>query len=212
MLDQNMGSMLDLNMTQSAPIWPYVLPAGPGAESRNVDRDRARAPPEGGRPPHLRRRGAVGSSCLAGPVYSTVTVTDLAEWVEGGSDCFTGLALRGVALATAAMPLRNAVPLALISPTAALAAAVPMVLMITATFLLALLRRSEDRPSPQESGAAVAMKFGLIFLALQVVGANRLPCSQRDRGEAPGRCHCAGAGDEPRPAPCRPTWGPSGRC
>jgi uncharacterized membrane protein (DUF4010 family) len=76
----------------------------------------------------------------------------------------------------------NAVLLTLISP----AAAVPMVLMNTATFLVALLRRGEDRPSPQQSSAAVAaqlrspfslqaaMKFGLIFLALQVVGPGTL--------------------------------------
>ncbi|MGH7514864.1 MAG: MgtC/SapB family protein [Gemmatimonadales bacterium] len=127
-------------------------------------------------------RGILLGSFLGGLVNSTVTVTDLAERVEGASDRFTGLALRGVALATAAMLLRNAVLLTLISPSAGLAAAVPLVLMITATLLVALLRRREDQPTPQESSAAVAaqlrspfslqaaIRFGLIFLALQVVG------------------------------------------
>jgi uncharacterized membrane protein (DUF4010 family) len=127
-------------------------------------------------------RGILLGSFFGGLINSTVTVTDLAERVESPNDAFSGLAFRGVALATGAMLLRNAVLLAVISPSAGLAAAGPLVLMMAATFLMALFRRGSSGRPIRDAGAAVAgqlrspfslqaaLKFGLIFLALQVIG------------------------------------------
>jgi len=120
-------------------------------------------------------------SFFGGVVNSTVTVMDLARRVEDTGHRFAGLAFRSVALATGAMLLRNTVLLVIISPSTALAAAGPLVLMTATAFLVALLRRGKDT-ADQSAGEAVAARlrspfslqaalvFGLIFLALQVLG------------------------------------------
>jgi uncharacterized membrane protein (DUF4010 family) len=137
-------------------------------------------------------RGILLGAFLGGLVNSTVTVTDLAERAEDASDRFTGLAFRGVALATGAMLLRNTVLLTLIAPAAALEAALPMALMMVAVFVVALLRREGDQPPGAEGSTPVAtqfrspfslqaaIKFGAIFLALQVAGI----LAERALGEA----------------------------
>jgi uncharacterized membrane protein (DUF4010 family) len=126
-------------------------------------------------------RGVLVGSFFGGVVNSTVTVMDLARRVEDTGHRFAGLAFRSVALATGAMLLRNTVLLVIISPSTALAAAGPLVLMTATAFLVALLRRGKDT-ADQSAGEAVAARlrspfslqaalvFGLIFLALQVLG------------------------------------------
>jgi uncharacterized membrane protein (DUF4010 family) len=138
-------------------------------------------------------RGILLGSFLGGLVNSTVTVTDLAERAGEGSERFSGLAFRGVALATGAMLLRNTVLLALIAPRAAVAAAVPLALMMGAAFVVALLYHREERASDRTAAAPAAVpalrspfslqaaiKFGVIFLALQVTGT----LAERTLGEA----------------------------
>ncbi|HKT59816.1 MAG TPA: DUF4010 domain-containing protein, partial [Gemmatimonadales bacterium] len=120
-------------------------------------------------------RGILLGSFFGGVVNSTVTVADLASRVEDSGGHASGVAFRSVALATAAMLLRNTVLLAVISLSAALAAAGPLVLMTATALLVALLRRGND-PAKQSAGRAFASRlrspfsleaallFGLIFL------------------------------------------------
>jgi uncharacterized membrane protein (DUF4010 family) len=131
-------------------------------------------------------RGILWGSFFGGVVNSTVTVAYLGKRVDQSGHGNAELAFRGVALATAAMLLRNTVLLAVISLSAALAVAGPLVLMTVAAFLAALLRRGRGTAA-KDAGDGVAaglrspfslqaaLLFGLIFLALQVVGtlANR---------------------------------------
>jgi len=126
-------------------------------------------------------RGILLSSFFGGVVNSTVTVAYLGKRVDQDGRGPSELAFRGVALATAAMLLRNAVLLALISTSAALAVAGPLALMTVAAFLAALLGRDRD-VAQKDAGDGVAsglrspfsleaaLLFGLIFLALQVIG------------------------------------------
>src|SRR5689334_13117569 len=126
-------------------------------------------------------RGILLSSFFGGVVNSTVTVAYLGKRVDQDGRGPSELAFRGVALATAAMLLRNAVLLALLSTSAALAVAGPLALMTVAAFLAALLGRDRD-VAQKDAGDGVAsglrspfsleaaLLFGLIFLALQVIG------------------------------------------
>ena len=126
-------------------------------------------------------RGILLSSFFGGVVNSTVTVAYLGKRVDQDGRGPSELAFRGVALATAAMLLRNAVLLTVISTSAALAVAGPLALMTVAAFLAALLGRDRD-VAQKDAGDGVAsglrspfsleaaLLFGLIFLALQVIG------------------------------------------
>jgi uncharacterized membrane protein (DUF4010 family) len=138
-------------------------------------------------------RGILLGSFLGGLVNSTVTVTDLAERTGEGRESFSGLAFRGVALATGAMLLRNTLLLGLISPQTVAAVAVPLVLMIGAVFAVALLWPREEGATVRAGAAAAvaptlrspfslqaAIKFGLIFLALQIAGT----LAERSLGQA----------------------------
>jgi uncharacterized membrane protein (DUF4010 family) len=126
-------------------------------------------------------RGMLLGSFFGGVVNSTVTVAYLGKRVDADGHRHAELAFRGVALATAAMLLRNTVLLAVISTSAALAVAGPLALMVVAAFVAALLGRGR-RTARKDTGDAVAtglrspfsleaaLLFGLIFLALQVIG------------------------------------------
>lgn len=126
-------------------------------------------------------RGILLGSFFGGVVNSTVTVAYLGKRVDESGHGNAELAFRGVALATAAMLLRNVVLLAAISVSAALAVAWPLALMTVAAFLAALLGRKRGAVD-QAAGEGVAaglrspfsleaaLLFGLIFLALQVIG------------------------------------------
>ena len=88
------------------------------------------------------------------------------------------------------MLIRNAVLLGLIAPAALLAGAVPLGLMLAGTLGVALVGQRGDKSTAKDgSGAremaspfslALALKYGLIFLALQVGGT----LAQRSLGEA----------------------------
>jgi uncharacterized membrane protein (DUF4010 family) len=124
-------------------------------------------------------RGAVElTGFFGGLVNSTVTVTALAERVQG-LPVLVGAAYRGILLANAAMVLRNGALLAILAPEALAAAAPALVLMFVASLGLAFVRGSGAHPeSPEPSALPLqspfslrsALKFGLIFLALQVMG------------------------------------------
>lgn len=134
-------------------------------------------------------RGIELTGFLGGLVNSTVTVTELAQRARESAGRLHDVAYRGIVLATAAMLVRNAVILALLAPSAALATLAPMVLMLAGALGAALMRRGPSREhgddatlQPFESPFALrsALRFGLIFLALQIAGA----LAQRGLGEA----------------------------
>ncbi|MBN8473092.1 MgtC/SapB family protein [Corallococcus exiguus] len=116
---------------------------------------------------------------LGGLVNSTVTVAELANRVRETSGRLLDVAYRGVMLATAAMALRNAVLLGLLSFRALVDSAIPLVLILLSSTGMALVRsRVEATPGAEPPALPLkspfslpsALKFGLIFLALQVVG------------------------------------------
>ncbi len=124
-------------------------------------------------------RGVELTGFLGGLVNSTVTVTEMANRVRESAGRMLEVAYRGVMLATAAMALRNAVLLGLLSFSALVDSALPLVLILLSSTGLALMRSRQpasaggEAPSlPLKSPFSLvsALKFGLIFLALQVVG------------------------------------------
>jgi uncharacterized membrane protein (DUF4010 family) len=148
-------------------------------------------------------RGILLGSFLGGLVNSTVTVTDLAERTGEARESFSGLAFRGVALATAAMLLRNTILLVLLSPPTVAAVAVPLLLMIGASVGVALFgQRTQVGQGPPTAEPAVApalrspfslqaaIRFGLIFLALQVAGT----LAERSLGQAGFFAVCVAGG------------------
>lgn len=128
-------------------------------------------------------KGVEITGFLGGLVNSTVTVTELATRVTEPKSELSDVAYRGVLLATAAMALRNAVLLGLLSYKALVQSVVPLVLILLTSTGLALLpspARGKEEPGeavdapalPLKSPFALssALKYGLLFLALQVVG------------------------------------------
>ncbi len=120
---------------------------------------------------------------LGGLVNSTVTVTELATLVARRDGRVSGVAFKGVALATAAMLLRNGFILALFAPLAFRAALVPIALMVAGalvSFALPWPGRSTPGETPPLDAPLVSLespfspvatfRFGVLFLALQVAG------------------------------------------
>jgi len=138
-------------------------------------------------------RGVELTGFLGGLVNSTVTVAELMQRSRayGG---FADATYRGVIFATAAMLVRNAVILGLLAPAVLLASSVPLALMlIGAGFALGFRpgraranSEAANSDSPAESAAVsdptllsalqspfsltAALKFGGIFLALEIAG------------------------------------------
>lgn len=125
-------------------------------------------------------RGVELTGFLGGLVNSTVTVAELAARIQSTAGRVVDTAYRGVLLATTAMLVRNMVLLELLSPSVLLNIAVPLALMLLGSVGLAFAHRlpkqedgSADKFSIQlESPFSLktAIKFGLIFLVLQVAG------------------------------------------
>ncbi|MCC7370077.1 MAG: MgtC/SapB family protein [Chloroflexi bacterium] len=123
-------------------------------------------------------RGVAVAGFLGGLVNSTVTVTELAGRVRDTGGRLTGMAYRGVLLSTTAMVVRNVALLAMLAPAALASAVLPLGLMLVAALLLAWLAPIDGH---DKTGAPAielespfslraALKFGLIFLTLEVVG------------------------------------------
>jgi uncharacterized membrane protein (DUF4010 family) len=125
-------------------------------------------------------RGIELAGFLGGLVNSTVTATTLAYRVRDSQGLFSDAASRGIALATAAMLARNAAILGALAPSALYAAAWPLGVMfaiatVTALYPFRRQRRTEGTASPLSSltspfSLGAALKFGGVFLALQVGG------------------------------------------
>jgi uncharacterized membrane protein (DUF4010 family) len=145
-------------------------------------------------------RGIEFTGFLGGLVNSTVTVTELATRVREGNGQLADAAYRGIVLATAAMLVRNGIILGLLAPDAFASASGPLALMLAGAVVAALWdRRRHLTQSDDESGQprvasappsvpvmtspfslSSALRFGLIFLALQIAAT----LAERYLGEA----------------------------
>jgi len=124
-------------------------------------------------------KGVQITGFLGGLVNSTVTVTELAVRSRESSGILQDEAYRGVLLATCAMAVRNAVLLGIVATAALLAALLPIALILVSSLLLAVRdpgRREAPAGPPPEIplrspfSLQSALKFGLIFLILQILG------------------------------------------
>jgi uncharacterized membrane protein (DUF4010 family) len=134
-------------------------------------------------------RGVELTGFLGGLVNSTVTVAELATRVAESRGALAQVAFIGVTLATAAMLVRNTIILALLAPAALPPSLLPLLLMLLGTAVTVWIRH---RPAPVTSGTddqdgdrtgektvpalaspfspMAALRFGAIFLALQIAG------------------------------------------
>jgi uncharacterized membrane protein (DUF4010 family) len=135
-------------------------------------------------------KGAELSAFFGGLVNSNFTVVEMATRVRETAGRFAEGAYRAVLVAVAAMVLRNAVLLLILTPLAFVNAAAAfgiMVLSAAGFVVLSLLQRN-GTPTADVSdiklelpfSLPVALRYGLLFLALHIVG--RL--MQREFGEA----------------------------
>jgi len=124
-------------------------------------------------------RGVQITGFLGGLVNSTVTVTELATRAKDSGGALQDEAYGGVLLATCAMAVRNAVLLGIVATAALLAALLPIALILAVSLVLAV-RDLGSKPTPGAAAPQIplrspfslqsALKFGLIFLVLQIVG------------------------------------------
>jgi uncharacterized membrane protein (DUF4010 family) len=123
-------------------------------------------------------RGIEFAGFLGGLVNSTVTVGELSSRVGDTGDALVNVAYRGVLLSIAAMTTRNALILGIFRPAALFVAAGSLGAMFAASVGLALMARrspvqaGEEKPLALKSPFSLwsALRFGLIFLVLQVAG------------------------------------------
>jgi uncharacterized membrane protein (DUF4010 family) len=123
-------------------------------------------------------RGIEFAGFLGGLVNSTVTVTELSSRVAEAGSALEPVAYRGILLSVSAMAVRNAVILGVFKPSALLVAAASLGLILASSVALALLGESVAGPASGEAPFALkspfslrsALKFGVIFLMLQVLG------------------------------------------
>jgi len=143
-------------------------------------------------------RGLELTGFLGGLVNSTVTVAELASRARASGGQLVEAAFRGVLLATVAMLIRNVAILGLLAPRALLDAAAPLIVMLIGAAVAAFLYGKgapmrRHRPTVEDPGhesplpgmqspfsLTSALRFGLIFLALQVAGT----LAQRTLGHA----------------------------
>lgn len=130
-------------------------------------------------------RGIELTGFLGGLVNSTVTVTELTQRARTYGGALVQVTYRGVILATAAMLVRNAVILGLLAPTVLIASGISLALMLVGViFALAIQPKPVSKESSRQSEGDLtslpalqspfsltsALKFGLIFLGLEIAG------------------------------------------
>lgn len=123
-------------------------------------------------------RGIEFAGFLGGLVNSTVTVNELSARVADVGVGMVTVAYRGIMLSVTAMALRNAMVLGLLQPSALAVSGATLALMLLVSGGLALgavgvsPAGTEDQPLDLKSpfSLASALKFGVIFLMLQIAG------------------------------------------
>lgn len=126
-------------------------------------------------------RGAELSSFLGGLVNSTFTAIELTSRIHRDPAGPVESAYRGMLLATTAMLVRNAGLLMILAPLALLGSLAAFALMLAAsTLLVAWSYRQGERQAGVDAAPfqldvpfslSVALKYGVVFLLLHVVGA-----------------------------------------
>ncbi len=125
-------------------------------------------------------RGMEITAFFGGLVNSRKVIVEFILRAQGNSEALLPIVYRGVMLATAAMALRNGIIIAVLakSKEAMLYAAFPLGLMLVVSavlFLLHPLPKGESAPPALQLDSpfslSAALKFGLVFLLLNVVGA-----------------------------------------
>lgn len=135
-------------------------------------------------------RGTELSGFFGGLVNSNITVIELAARAHDVGAAFAGTAYRGILLATTAMLARNGTLLLLLAPATLAGAGVPMLLMLGCGAALVAASLARHRRGSGEAAADIrmelpfslsqALKYGAIFLLLNVLGA----ITQRQFGDA----------------------------
>ena len=133
-------------------------------------------------------RGVEMTGFLGGLVNSTVTVTELSARSRESDGRLADVAYRGVLLSTAAMAVRNAVLLAILAAGVLVTSLLPLALMLLSSLALtwkaSSVRTTDEAPPLQRLVSPFslqsALKFGLVFLLLQVTGT----LGQRALGDA----------------------------
>ena len=105
-------------------------------------------------------------------------MTELSTRLAEGGQALVGVAYRGIILSVAAMALRNALVLGLLDHRTLLVSASSLGLMFVASGILAFVIRPADSTTSEAKPLALkspfslvsALKFGAIFLVLQVFG------------------------------------------
>jgi len=126
-------------------------------------------------------KGLAFAGFLGGLVNSSVTVTEMAHRDRDSGGRLTSVAYAGITLATVASILRNAVLLALLAPVVLVGSSLAFILMLGAGVTLLIARyRSPGAATAVSSPAELplsspfsitsALKFGLLFLVLQIAG------------------------------------------
>lgn len=123
-------------------------------------------------------RGLVYGLFLSSLVNSSVAIAELATRLRKPEDRLRAIVAPGVALANAAMLMRNVVLLGLLAVPVAFVAAPAFGLMLLASTAIAILLRPQRELAPlgtglrQESPFSLqtALRFGLLFLGIAVAG------------------------------------------
>lgn len=126
-------------------------------------------------------RGMELTSFLAGLVNSSVAVSELSIRARETEGQLNETASRGIVLATAAMILRNSILLVILSRSTFYLAAIPLgAMFITCGIAILILRYRQknggEHPAPDlrlqsPFSLPVALRYGLIFLILQIASA-----------------------------------------
>jgi uncharacterized membrane protein (DUF4010 family) len=138
-------------------------------------------------------RGIKITGFLGGLVNSTVTVGELAARAQGAGPAVLSVVYQGIVLATSAMLVRNALLVALLALPALAYSGAAFALMLLVAALVARFDRNEpdrnqgklDPETPADLGLespfslTAALKYGLLFLVLQIGG----NLAQRNFGE-----------------------------
>ncbi|GGI15924.1 MAG: MgtC/SapB family protein [Oxalicibacterium faecigallinarum] len=125
-------------------------------------------------------RGIVMAGFLGGLVNSSITVSELAARARDQHRDTISAAYRGILLATSAMLIRNGGLLVILAPAVAVTATMPFVVMLIVTAAWFFADRNATRQVASDPTGQVdlplpfsltaALKFGLIFLVLNVAG------------------------------------------
>ena len=124
-------------------------------------------------------KGMEITAFFGGLVNSRKVVVELTGRLKESGPVLQYSVYRGIMLATGAMVLRNGLIVAVLATQAATRCAIPLVLMLLASAILWRLHVPPKTDAPGPEGLSLespfkisaALKFGLVFLLLNVVGA-----------------------------------------